>query len=497
LSLINDALNRARAEAARREAGERVEAPAPVARRDRSFHLAPVAWAAAAVLGLALVLWLWRSTSGELVASTAPAGREISSQGLPSGELPGVRTPGAAGHAEPPTAPEPGASEEPTSRPIASEPAALGEGAARAGSDSPAAVEEATLATLPEPAPPPPPAEPVPATTEVKPLLVVGALRSVERSPRYDQAYFEIAYPGGDLPPDRGAAIDVVVRAFRHAGVDLQEAVQRDILDAPAAYGIEEPDPSIDHRRIRYLVTFFERRATSLSTGPDGDWAAGDIVFWDRNGAGAAGHLGILTDEIGPSGKPLVVHHHRPDGEFPGTPEAGDVLLRWPVVGHYRWSFKAAPEGPPADPGRAAAAEPASTRIASEPAESATSAARAPAPSYLEEQSSAGADRSAMTADAAPRDSPATGPAVVWPADSAGAETWYYVGEVALPGGGLIELGGIAWSAAAPSAMLNGSLLGVGDEVLGLEVTAIDPRTVTLTGHGQRISLQLGPASRP
>jgi cytoskeletal protein RodZ len=68
--------------------------------------------------------------------------------------------------------------------------------------------------------------------------------------------------------------------------------------------------------------------------------------------------------------------------------------------------------------------------------------------------------------------------------------TWYYVGHVDLAEG-TIELDGIAWSSSAPLAMLNGALLQVGDDILGLEVTAIEPRTVTLVGRGQRIALQL------
>lgn len=168
-------------------------------------------------------------------------------------------------------------------------------------------------------------------------LLSVGARLSLERAPRYDSSYAEIAYPVGDLPADRGAAVDVVIRAFRHAGIDLQEAVHEDLLGAPGPYGITEPDTNIDHRRIRNLVTFLERRAESLSVRPEGNWAPGDIVFWDRNADGAAGHLGIVMAETGLSGNLLVVHHHRPEGEFPGVPGAEDVLSRWPVVGHYRW----------------------------------------------------------------------------------------------------------------------------------------------------------------
>ena len=83
-------------------------------------------------------------------------------------------------------------------------------------------------------------------------------------------------------------------------------------------------------------------------------------------------------------------------------------------------------------------------------------------------------------------------PAVIWPTDSDADETWYYVGTAGLPGGATIELGGIAWSPSAPSAILNGALVTVGDEILGLRVEQIARRTVILTGHGLRIALQLG-----
>jgi hypothetical protein len=83
--------------------------------------------------------------------------------------------------------------------------------------------------------------------------------------------------------------------------------------------------------------------------------------------------------------------------------------------------------------------------------------------------------------------------ATVWPGDPSGEEVWYYVGKIALPGGGEIELDGIAWSASSPSALLNGSLLQVGSEILGLRVAEIQQRTVILTGHGRRVALQLGP----
>ncbi len=224
-----------------------------------------------------------------------------------------------------------------------------------------------------EAAPPPAPAAPAPpdqvasAAPAVDSFafaarIVAGARLSVERAPRYDPAYVELAYPGGDAPLDQGGAVDVVIRALRHAGVDLQRVLHEDVVANLDAYPINEPDPSIDHRRLRNLVPLFERQAESLPTGADGGWAAGDVVFWDRNSDGIAGHIGVVTDETGPSGQLLVVHHHRSAGDFAGTPGAEDVLLRWPVVGHYRWPSGAAAATPPTSP--TATAAPTSTGAA-------------------------------------------------------------------------------------------------------------------------------------
>ncbi len=100
----------------------------------------------------------------------------------------------------------------------------------------------------------------------------------------------------------------------------------------------------------------------------------------------------------------------------------------------------------------------------------------------------------AESSAAAPARPTTASPTTVWESGGDGEGTWYYVGSLSLPGGGTIELGGIAWSATAPSAVLNGSLLSVGSEILGLRVAAISERTVTLEGRGKRYALQLGAA---
>src|SRR5438045_8103752 len=84
----------------------------------------------------------------------------------------------------------------------------------------------------------------------------------------YDPAYVHLRYPGGDVPRDRGVCSDVVVRAFRAAGLDLQVAVHDDMASHFGAYprmwGMRGPDANIDHRRVLNLMKFFERRGKSL-----------------------------------------------------------------------------------------------------------------------------------------------------------------------------------------------------------------------------------------
>ena len=45
----------------------------------------------------------------------------------------------------------------------------------------------------------------------------------------YDPNYYVLDYPNGDLPADRGVCTDVVVRAYRKLGIDLQKEVHEDM----------------------------------------------------------------------------------------------------------------------------------------------------------------------------------------------------------------------------------------------------------------------------
>jgi hypothetical protein len=64
-----------------------------------------------------------------------------------------------------------------------------------------------------------------------------------------------------------------------------------------------------------------------------------------------------------------------------------------------------------------------------------------------------------------------------------------YVRRAPLPGGGEIALGGIAFSANQPVALLNGKVVGVGEVVEGMTVVAISPGRVDLAGRGTTLAL--------
>ena len=94
--------------------------------------------------------------------------------------------------------------------------------------------------------------------------LVVAARQQVGVTVIYDGSYRVLAYPGGDVPIERGVCTDVIVRALRDArGVDLQKLVHEDMRahfrDYPQRWGLARPDANIDHRRVPNLMKYFER----------------------------------------------------------------------------------------------------------------------------------------------------------------------------------------------------------------------------------------------
>ena len=158
--------------------------------------------------------------------------------------------------------------------------------------------------------------------------IVEGALVQAREAAAYTTGYVRLTYPNGDLPRGQGVCTDVVVRALRHAGYDLQRLIHEDMKAHFASYPRREarPDSNIDHRRCPNQAWFFRRYGRTLSTL--GDWKPGDIVYWKL--PSGLDHTGVLSNRLNSKGEPYVVHNL-------GHCAEEDVLKTWRIVGHYRY----------------------------------------------------------------------------------------------------------------------------------------------------------------
>lgn len=165
--------------------------------------------------------------------------------------------------------------------------------------------------------------------------IAARARLELDRVTVYDNSWQEVStYPMGDIPSNRGACTDVVVRSLREIGIDLQQLVHEDILRDTRGYSLGFVDVNIDHRRVGTMFTFFSRNAMTLTNDlhDKSSWRPGDIVFvaWQWMRGAPAEHVGILSDKIGPRGLPLVIENGGP------KPIEQDSLGHGKIVGHFR-----------------------------------------------------------------------------------------------------------------------------------------------------------------
>jgi len=171
--------------------------------------------------------------------------------------------------------------------------------------------------------------------------IVARARMEVAREVAYDPSYVRLSFQGerdtghaiargGDRDPAHGVCTDVVIRALRAVGIDLQERVHADIVARPDAYpNVTAPDANIDHRRVPNVLTYLRAHAKAVG---DDDWRPGDVVVWAFGSCPrcSADHIGIVSDRVGPRGRPLVVHNMGP------KPTEDDVVDAWTRLGHFR-----------------------------------------------------------------------------------------------------------------------------------------------------------------
>lgn len=151
----------------------------------------------------------------------------------------------------------------------------------------------------------------------------------------YDSGYFSISYPNGDVPKGKGVCTDVVIRAYRKLGIDLQKEVHEDMKKNfskyPQKWGLKKTDPNIDHRRVPNLQVFFTRFGKSLEvTDKASDYKTGDLVTWMINDK--MPHIGIVTNRKSADGKRNLIVHNVGAGQV-----LEDCLFQYKITGHYQF----------------------------------------------------------------------------------------------------------------------------------------------------------------
>jgi uncharacterized protein len=165
--------------------------------------------------------------------------------------------------------------------------------------------------------------------------MIEGATAQIGITTSYDPSYQKLQYPNGDVPAETGVCSDVIVRAFRKAGVDLQKEVHDDMQSNFSAYptkwGLSATDANIDHRRVPNLQTYFARQGKQLeTTGAAETFQPGDVITWDLGGG--VDHVGIVVNVwYKPSQRYLIVHN------IGAGAQMEDVLFAWKLTGHDRY----------------------------------------------------------------------------------------------------------------------------------------------------------------
>lgn len=159
--------------------------------------------------------------------------------------------------------------------------------------------------------------------------LISGATTQIGKTILYDPSYQKISYPNGDFSIERGVCTDVIIRAFRSIGVDLQKLIHEDMQKNWSEYpttiwGLKKTDKNIDHRRVPNMARFFKRLGMQVK---DDNFLPGDIIVWDLGGGVL--HVGIL--DTNKSWNTYLVIHNISSGV-----KQENILNSYKIVGKYR-----------------------------------------------------------------------------------------------------------------------------------------------------------------
>jgi uncharacterized protein YijF (DUF1287 family) len=181
-----------------------------------------------------------------------------------------------------------------------------------------------------------------PEAQQVKPVnkdfyekLSDAALAITKDDVTYDPKYYQIKYPNGDVPKDRGVCTDVVIRSYRRLGIDLQKEVHEDMAanfsKYPKDWGLKTTDTNIDHRRVPNLQVFFTRNGVAKPvTKNAADYKPGDIVTWML--ASNRPHVGVVVNKKSAGGNRYLMVHNIGYGQV-----IEDCLFDYKITGHYQY----------------------------------------------------------------------------------------------------------------------------------------------------------------
>ena len=142
-------------------------------------------------------------------------------------------------------------------------------------------------------------------------------------------------YPNGDVPKGKGVCTDVIIRTYRANGLDLQKEVHEDMSENfnlyPKNWELSKPAPSIDHRRVPNLMTYFEHQGSKLPiTNKGSDYLPGDVVAWNLRGGTT--HIGMVVNRLSNDKKRYQIVHNIGGGQV-----LEDCLFDSDIIGHYRF----------------------------------------------------------------------------------------------------------------------------------------------------------------
>ena len=164
-------------------------------------------------------------------------------------------------------------------------------------------------------------------------IIVDHAKWQVTQDVTYDGSYRLIDYPNGDVPAHIGVCTDVVIRAYRAVGIDMQvlihEAVKADLsyyYPIHSKRGTAKVDANIDHRRVHIIRKLLNKNYPDSKIKNSEPYLPGDIIVWDN------WHIGILINEKVPGTNRYYAVHNIGAG-----PQKEDVYYDDGYIDHYRW----------------------------------------------------------------------------------------------------------------------------------------------------------------